>query len=92
MLLKYIHANGEKNSYMCCPFGKLIKQDGELLKAMLEGLTSRERDYICGISWKEDVMYHRLNGRMLEIGVVLAANRQFEYRFYFFKSREIVMV
>jgi len=92
MLLEYIHANGEENSYMCCPFGGLIKQDSELLKAVLNGLTSRERDYILGIPWREDVMYHRLNGRMLEIGIVLAANSKFEYRFYFFKSREIVIV
>lgn len=92
MLLEYIHVNGEENSYMCCPFGRLIRQDRELLKDMLEGLTGRERDYILGIPWKEDVMYHRLNGRMLEIGIILAANRECEYRFCFFKSREIVIV
>lgn len=92
VLAEYIHANGEENSYMCCPFGGLIRQNSEMLKGMLQDLTGREREYILGIPWKQDIMYHRLNGRMLEIGILLAANPEYEYRFYFFKSREILNV
>ena len=46
---------------------------------------------IMDVPWKENVMYHRLNSRMFEIGVLLAANPEYEYAFYFLKSREIVV-
>lgn len=87
-----IEKNGEENCYMLCPFGKIINKDRDTLDKMLSDLTTRERDYILGVPWKENVMYHRLNSRMLEIGVLLAANPEFEYQFYFLKSREIVVI
>lgn len=89
-LAERIEKNGEENSYMECPFGKIINKDRDTLDKMLSDLTARERDYILGLPWKEDVMYHRLNSRMLEIGVLLAANPEYAYQFYFLKSREIV--
>lgn len=92
ILLDHIHTNGEENSYIECPFGRLLKQDRETLKGMLQDLTSREREYILGIPWKQDVMYHRLSGRMLEIGILLAVNPEYEYHFYFFKSKDTVIV
>ncbi|MGN0153740.1 MAG: hypothetical protein ACI4A3_04775 [Lachnospiraceae bacterium] len=87
-----IEKNGEENCYMLCPFGKIINKDRDTLDKMLSDLTTRERDYILGVPWKEKVMYHRLNSRMLEIGVLLAANPEYEYLFYFLRSREIVVV
>ncbi|MCM1180152.1 MAG: hypothetical protein NC347_07855 [Clostridium sp.] len=92
MLAEYIRANGEENSYMRCPFGGLLRQDAESLSGMLRDLTDGEREYLLGIPWRQDVMYHRLSGRMLEIGILLAANPEYEYQFYFLKSREILHI
>ncbi len=90
-LAECLAINGQETSYMRCPFGGIMKKDRSMLSKMLSDLTTREREYILGVPWKEDVMYHRLNSRMFEIGVLLAANPEYEYAFYFLKSREIVV-
>jgi len=87
-----IEKNGEENSYMLCSFGLIGKRDVNELKEILSDLTTRERDYILGIRWEQDVMYHRLNGRMLEIGLQLVIQPNYESRFYFLKSKEIICV
>lgn len=89
-LLECIASNGEMASYMSCPFGQMMRNDVEELEKQLAVLTSREREYILGIRWERDVMYHRLNSRMFEIGVQLARQSAAEYSFYFLKSREKV--
>lgn len=90
-LAEHLAVNGEEASYMRCLFGRIMKKDRDMLLKMLSDLTTREREYILGVPWKENVMYHRLNSRMFEIGVLLAANPEYEYSFYFLKSREIVI-
>ena len=91
-LLERIEENGEENAYMLCSFGSIRKRDEEELSSILSGLTTREREYILGIHWEQDFMYHRLNSRMFEIGLQLAVQPQYESRFYFLKSKEIVIV
>lgn len=84
--------NGEMHSYMYCPFGGMLKRDEEALVQWLSVLTKGEREYIYGIRWEQDVMYHRLSGRMFEIGLQLAVYPDRECRFYFLKSGEVVVV
>lgn len=86
-LTEHVQINGEKNSYMQCPFGYLMKNDAEKLKKEISCLTSREQEYIMGIRWERNVMYHRLNSRMLEIGVQLALNSELEVRFFFLEEK-----
>ncbi len=78
--------NGEENSYIACPFGIMHNSPATDILSLL---TTREREYILGIAWEPKVMYHKLNRRMLEIGVILAANSD-AFSFYFLKSREII--
>lgn len=92
MLVDGIEKNGEENSYMFCPFGMLMNEDMDAFQAMLSDLTTREQNYILGVPWRENVMYHRLNSRMLEIGIVLAANTEYMYSFYFIKSKEMIVI
>lgn len=88
---KCMEENGEENSYLCCPFGA-IRRDREVrMTEMLSCLTSREREYLLGIPWERPRMYHRLNSRMLEIGVQLASQRGEEWRFFFLKTKEIAV-
>lgn len=93
--------NGEECSYVLLPIADLKKDSG-----LLSCLNDREREYLDGLPWEGDAVYHRLTGRMYEIAVELsmavlnkmtgADNRDrglaglTEMRFYFIKSREEV--
>lgn len=95
-LSERICMNGEAHSYMMCPFGRLLKNDKEKLNDMINCLTGREKEYILGIRWERNIMYHRLNGRMREIGIQLAANQDKKenriWEFYFLKEKEMIQI
>lgn len=90
ILQEKIHANGEENSYMSCPFGAYMQDDTAMLRKKLFSLTNREQEYIFGIRWEKNLMYHRLNSRMLEIGKQLAVNSELMIQFCFLKTRESI--
>lgn len=81
-LTERVLQNGEENSYLSCPFGPGADTGG-----LLSVLTRREREYIEGIRWDADILYHRLDRRMLEIGTQIAPYSD-QVIFYFFKSQE----
>lgn len=85
-----IESNGAENSFVSCPFGTIYRDRETRLQKMLAPLTGRERDYILGIPWEMQVVYHQLTGRMLEISVQLALCSETEFRFYFLKTKEIL--
>lgn len=84
--------NGEENSFMSCPFGMIYKEREVRMRRLLAPLTTRERDYILGIPWEMQVVYHKLTSRMIEIGAQLALYSDMEFRFYFLQSNEIVVL
>lgn len=86
-LAQRISRNGEENAYISCPFGACAGADDGISK-LLSPLTAREREYILGIAWESGVRYHRLDRRMLEIGVQLACRNPDVFSFYFLKSYE----
>lgn len=88
-LVLSIEEYGEENSYMECPFGEWIKNDEKRLRQMIACLSSREQEYILGIRWEQNVMYHRLNGRMREIGMKLATHTEWEWGFYFLAQKNV---
>lgn len=71
-LRERIRRNGEEHSYVACPFGTIRRSREARLAGMLSCLTTREREYILGIPWPPQVIYHRLNDRMFEIAVCMA--------------------
>lgn len=83
-----IRQNGEENSYLGCPFGAASSHADDSIRKSFSMLTAREREYIEGIAWEPGIMYHRLNRRMLEIGVQAAMYTE-EISFCFLKSGEI---
>lgn len=82
-MTRYIEEYGIENSYMECPFGKWMKNDENKLLQVLSCLTSREQEYILGIRWDRNVMYHRLNDRMREIAIKLSRHTEDVWNFYF---------
>lgn len=88
---KCIETNGEEHSYMECPFGQWMKNDEEKLQQIISCLTSREQEYILGIRWERNIMYHRLNSRMYEIGMKLAVSTEEAWKFFFLRSQEYII-
>lgn len=82
-LVKRLEESGEDNSYVECPFGAWMKKDEKKLQQVMSCLTNREREYILGIRWEQDIMYHRLNSRMREIAMKLVMRTEEEWRFCF---------
>ena len=89
LLTEQIGKNGEEQSYMFCPFGQCGSSG--IPEEWLRGLTGREREYLTGIPWEKGPYYHRLTGRMLEIGLQLAVTWELESRFYFLGTRQVVV-
>lgn len=83
MLTCHIEEYGETNAYMECPFGKWIGAYEKEGTKYMSCLSSREREYILGIRWEQHVMYHRLNGRIREIGIKLLMHTDWTWDFYF---------
>lgn len=88
LLAQQVASNGEENSYVSCSFGFACKQASSKTVQALSMLTTREQDYLNGIEWEKKIMYHRLNRRMLEIGVQIAMWVD-ETSFYFLKNGDI---
>lgn len=91
MLRGRIQENGEENSYAACPFGLIRRDRAQRLAKLFSCLTAREREYLLGIPWPPQIVYHRLNSRMLEMASVLAAQPEGLWRFYFLSSREVII-
>ncbi|MDE7277089.1 MAG: hypothetical protein K2N98_09610 [Lachnospiraceae bacterium] len=87
MLAKAIAESGEENAYMECPFGAWMKRDEKRLEQNLVCLTGREREYLLGIRWEKDIMYHRLNDRMREIGLKLVKGTEEAWGFWFLSGK-----
>lgn len=92
VLRKKLGENGEENSYVACPFGMIRRDREKRLEAMLSCLTGRERSYLLGIDWGQQVMYHRLNSRMMEIGIQLGIHGTVDMEFYFLKKKEKLLI
>lgn len=85
-LTAQIKQDGEEHSYMSCPFTAAGQQTDTFQRAC-SMLTKREREYLEGIIWDVMPSYHRLNRRMLEIGVQIASCSK-DIRFYFLISKK----
>lgn len=82
-LVKHLEESGEENFYMECPFGAWMKKDEKKLQQVMSCLTNREQEYILGIRWEHDIMFHRLNSRMREIAMKLVMHTEEEWRFLY---------
>ncbi len=91
-LLERIERNGEESAYLQCPFGYLQKNDPQELEQLLSCLNSREQEYLRGIRWPRNTMYHRLNSRMREIAAKLVLRGNMEIKCCFLQIGEILIV
>lgn len=90
--LKSLDQNGEERAYLECPFGYLQKNDLKALEERIGCLNNREQEYLRGIRWERNVMYHRLNSRMREIAGKLVICGGQEIKCFFLETGEVLTV
>lgn len=59
--------NGVENSYVSCDFGRSAAKEPGQFGQMLQVLDKRQREYVEGLPWERDRVYHRLTPCMTEI-------------------------
>ncbi len=70
--------NGVENSYVSCDFGTAAAKEPDRFGEMLLAMEKRQREYVEGLPWERDRVYHRLTSGMTEI--VLGLYRAGMYR------------
>ncbi|MCH5258361.1 MAG: hypothetical protein J1F18_01350 [Lachnospiraceae bacterium] len=83
---------GEDQAYISCDFGLLSKRDKEKFDAVMQVLNERQKEYISGLLWEEQICYHRLDGRMREIVVKLYAHGYYRGYCYFLNLGEKIEI
>lgn len=84
--------NGENGIYISCDFGLWSRHEPEKLSAALAILNERQREYITGLPWENQVCYHRMDMRMREITVKLYEAGCYEGTCYCLKTAEKVRI
>ena len=82
-LSKKIKENGENASYISCNFGMKTNR-------LPDVLDEQQKDYILGLPWPKQIVYHKLDIRMREIVVALYDAGEFQGECYFLKEEERV--
>lgn len=84
-LSKKIIANGEEASYVSCNFGMKTNR-------LPDVLDEQQKDYISGLPWPKQKVYHKLDIRMREIVMTLYDVGEFQGECYFLKEQERVIL
>ena len=84
-LSKKIKENGENASYVSCNFGMKMNR-------LPDVLDEQQKDYISGLPWPKQEVYHKLDIRMREIVVALYDAGEFQGECYFLKEEECVIL
>lgn len=92
LLKEKVRENGETDSYASCDFGLLEKKNPEEYREMLRLLDEGQREYICGLPWECRRVYHRLDGRMLEILARLCGEGRYRGECFFLKTKDRVRI
>lgn len=84
-LSKQVVVNGEEASYVSCDFGVRAND-------ALDILNEQQREYILGLPWTNQRVYHKLDMRMREIVSALYDVNEFQGECYFIKTEERVIL
>lgn len=89
LIQKKIAENGEGFSYVACDLGLLYEREPERFDQILKNLNAELREYVEGLPWERQRIYHRLDGRMTKIWLSLKENEGCFGECYFLKTKEI---
>lgn len=89
LIREKIAENGESSSYIACDFGLLYKREPERFHQILQNLDTELKEYIEGLPWERQRVYHRLDGRMTKIRLLLKENEGCFGGCFFLTTKEI---
>ena len=84
--------NGEASSYMTCDFGDTAQRDPERFRAMMQVLEGRQREYLVGLPWTKERIYHRLDMRMTEILLRLCETEEYRGDLFFMETGDKIII
>ena len=88
IMQKKLAENGEDCSYISCDFGLLASREPEYFKMLLQRLDPKQREYVEGLPWKRQKVYHRLDTRMAEIHRKMLLEEKYNCICYFLKTHD----
>ena len=86
MIQKKLAENGEDYSYVSCDFGVIAYRKPKNYEMLLQLLESRQREYVEGLPWKAQRVYHRMDVRMAEILKQMLELGEYNFVCYFMKT------
>lgn len=85
-------ANGKEHAYVSFDFGLELRKDPEQYGAMLSALEEDQKEYVSGLPWEGQRVYHKLNFRGMEILIQLYQAGQYHGECFFLKTGEILRI
>ena len=84
--------NGRDTAYMACDFGRVEREEPGRYLRWMDALEERQREYLEGVPWIFQRVYHRMDRRMTEIAGRLFLTGEYEGSFYFMELGEKVVL
>lgn len=92
-LLKHCDADmGKAPAYISCDFGLRSRREPARYFQVLKILEKPEQDYILGLPWERQMIYHRLDQRICRIVARLYKNREYEGWCYLIEEEKKVRI
>ena len=88
IMQKKLAENGEDCSYVSCDFGMIAYKKPKDYEMLLQRLEPKQREYVEGLPWKPQRVYHRLDTRMVEIFRKLLWEEKYNFICYFVRTRD----
>ena len=83
--------NREKHNYISCDFGIRYQENPSHFLEDISPLDKRQQDYILGLPWPNQLVYHILDSRMREIILRLFEKRNYHGTCYFIDTSEKIL-
>lgn len=80
------------SAYISCDFGLRSRREPERFHQVLEILEKPDQEYILGLPWERQMVYHRLDERMCRITDRLYRNNEYQGWCYFVEEKEKVWI
>ena len=90
VLQKKLAQNGKDCSYVSCDFGLMAYKEPNSFKMLLQLLEPKQKEYVEGLPWMVQRVYHRMDARMVEILKRLLGMEKYNCICYFIKTKDKV--
>lgn len=87
-----LEENGEESSYASCDFGLTARADLPGYESLLQALDGRTREYVSGLPWERQRVYHRLNARMMAVLGALCGKGLYHGECFFLKTGDRIRI